>query len=322
MTVKGAAKRGRYGPNSELVDYILGITFEIWEERGVDLIRQYYAPNCVVYSLDAVQQGSDAMVENTHRYLEAFPDRLLLADDVIWSDDIENGFYSSHRIESPMTNLGASAFGPATGKQVRVTAIADCVVQNGRISREWLVRDGMALIQQLGFDPLPAARQIAESRTTATADWLAGELARVPTSGDCDHELAPFAAGVLRACWANEEHEALLSHYAPYAVLHVSPVERHSGALAIAGHFAALRAAFGDVRIAIDHIATQPWGETGHTIAVRWGLTAVHRGAYEGVAATNRRTFVLGVSHWRLLGNRIVTEWTVFDRLGVLAQLV
>ena len=322
MTVEGAAKRGRYGPDSELVDYILGITFEIWEERGVDLIRRYYAPDCMVYSLDAVQQGTDAIVESTHRYLEAFPDRLLLADDVIWSDDLENGFYSSHRIESPMTNLGASAFGPATGKQVRVTAIADCVVQNGRIVREWLVRDGMALIRQLGFDPFPAARRIAESRTAATADWLAGELARVPTSGNCDHELAPFAVEALRACWTNEGREAPQSLYAPYAVLHVSPVERHSGALAIAGHFAALRGAFGDVRIAVDHVATQPWGETGRTVAVRWGLTARHRGAYEGVAATGRSAFILGVSHWRLLGDRIVAEWTVFDRLGVLAQLV
>lgn len=110
--------------------------------------------------------------------------------------------------------------------------------------------------------------------------------------------------------------------YAPYAVLHVSPVERHSGAAAIATHFNALRAAFGEARICIDHIATQPWGETGRSVAVRWGVVAVHQGAYEGVAATDRAVFILGVSHWRLLGDRIVADWTVFDRLGVLAQLV
>ena len=50
MTTKGT-EPGRYGPDSELVDFILGITFEIWEGRGVDLIRQYYAPDCVVYGL-------------------------------------------------------------------------------------------------------------------------------------------------------------------------------------------------------------------------------------------------------------------------------
>ena len=164
MAAKTPTKRGRYGAGSELVDYILGITFEIWEERGVELIHQYYAPDCVVHGLDAVQQGAQAMVESTRTYLNPFLDRLLLADEVIWSNDLEHGFYSSHRIQSPMTNLGASAFGPATGKPVRVTAIADCVVKNGRITQEWLVRDGLALVRQLGFDALPAAWRIAESR--------------------------------------------------------------------------------------------------------------------------------------------------------------
>ena len=322
VTIKTPTKRGRYGADSELVDYILGITFEIWEERGVELIHQYYAPDCVVHGLDAVQQGVQAMVESTHAYLSAFPDRLLLADEVIWSNDLERGFYSSHRIESPMTNLGASAFGPATGKSVRVTAIADCVVEDGVITQEWLVRDGLTLVRQLGFDALAAARRIAESRTAATAAWLAGELARVPTGEDCDHELQPLASRVLRACWETGAKQELGSLYAPYAVLHVSPLERHSGAPAIASHFAALRAAFGEACIRIDHIAVQPWGQTGRSIAVRWGLAALHLGAYEGRPASGRRVFILGVSHWRLLGDRIVTDWTLFDRLGLLAQIV
>ena len=57
MAAKTPTKRGRYGTGSELVDYILGITFEIWEERGIELIHQYYAPDCVVHGLDAVQHG-------------------------------------------------------------------------------------------------------------------------------------------------------------------------------------------------------------------------------------------------------------------------
>ena len=322
MTAETAVQRGRHGPHSELIDYILGITFEIWEERRVELIHQYYAPDCLVHGLDAVQQGAQAMADSTRAYLSAFPDRLLLADEVIWCNDCAHGFYSSHRIESPMTNLGASAFGPATGKSVRVAAIADCVVKNGVITREWLVRDGLALIRQLGFDALPAARRIAESRSAATAAWLASELARVPAGEDCDHELRPLAGRVLRACWESGAQEEFRSLYAPYAVLHLSPLERCSGAPAIESHFAALRKAFGESCIRIDHIAAQPWGETGRSVAVRWGLAARHQGAYEGLPASGRRLFILGISHWRMLGDRIVTDWTLFDRLGTLAQLV
>ena len=321
MNGKTEAKRGRYGADSELVDYILGITFEIWEGRGLELIHQYYAPDCRLHSLAGVQQGAQAVVDGARAYLRAFPDRLLLADEVIWSDDLERGFYSSHRIESPMTNLGASAFGPVTGKSVRVAAIADCVVENGLITREWLIRDGLALVRQLGFAELPAARQLAASRSAATAEWLASELARLPNGEDYDHELRPLASQVLRACWESGAQGALRSLYAPYAVLHLSPLERCSGAAAIASHFAALRRAFGEACIRIDHIAAQPWGQTGRSVAVRWGLAAVHQGTYEGLPASGRQVFVLGVSHWRLLGNRIVTDWTLFDRLGLLAQI-
>ena len=322
MAAKTPTKRGRYGAGAELVDYILGITFEIWEERSVELIHQYYAPDCVVHGLDAVQHGAQAMVESTRAYLNAFPDRLLLADEVIWSGDQAGGFLSSHRIISPMTNLGASTYGPATGKSVRVAAIADCLVENGLITREWLVRDGLALIRQLGFDALPAARRIAESRCAATADWLASELARVPAGEDYDHELTPLAGQVLRTCWESGAQGELQALYAPYAVLHLSPLERCSGAPAIESHFAALRAAFGEACIRIDHIAVQPWGQTGRSVAVRWGLSAVHQGTYEGQPASRHRVFILGVSHWRLLGNRIVTDWTLFDRLALLAQTV
>ena len=143
-----APKQGAYGANDDLVDYILGITFEIWEAGGVDLIEQYYSPKTIVYALDGITKGSAEMIVGTNAMLAAFPDRLLLADDVIGKGDAHKG-YSSHRVLSPMTNTGESMFGPATGKQVRITNMADCVVDEGVITLEWLARDNLALVRQL-----------------------------------------------------------------------------------------------------------------------------------------------------------------------------
>lgn len=315
-------ERGAYGAESEPADFIAGITFEIWEQRGVELIRQYYAPDCVVYGLDGLVLGAQAMVRGTYDYLEAFPDRRLLADAVIWSRDQPGQFHSSHRIDSPMTNLGPSAFGPATGNSVRVAAIADCWVEQGVITREWLVRDGLALVKQLGFDALPAARRLHRERDQVTSDWLQAEFKRAGRDPNCDHELASYARQVLSNCWRDGGLADAESPYAPYAVLHRSPRERHSGTDAIEAHFAALRAAFGDVRIAVDHIAAQPWGHSGQDIAVRWGLAVRHRGAFEGAPIDGRPAYILGVSHWRVVEGRIAVDWTLFDGLGVLAQLV
>ena len=41
---------------------------------------------------------------------------MLLVDDVIWSGNREDGYYSSHRIISPMTNEGPTLFGPEIGR--------------------------------------------------------------------------------------------------------------------------------------------------------------------------------------------------------------
>ncbi len=142
-----------YGADCSVTDYILGITFEIWEEGQVDKILQYYSEDCPVYGLDGITRGAAQMVEQTHATLKAFPDRLLIGDDVIWTGTVSNGF-SSHRVLSPMTNLGDTAFGPATGRSVRVMNMADCEITDGQISREWLVRDNLALVRQLGFDPV------------------------------------------------------------------------------------------------------------------------------------------------------------------------
>ena len=78
-----AINTGEYGADDDLVDYILGITFEIWEQGNVDLINQYYGPSTVVWALDGITHGATEMIAGTNAMLQAFPDRLLLGDDVI-----------------------------------------------------------------------------------------------------------------------------------------------------------------------------------------------------------------------------------------------
>ena len=118
------AKRGAYGADDDIVDYILGITFEIWEQRGVELVHQYYADDCVVWGIDGITHGSQAVVDSTWATLEAFPDRNLLAENVIWSGNRRDGYYTSHRLLSRATNRGATVYGPATGINIRMKSFA------------------------------------------------------------------------------------------------------------------------------------------------------------------------------------------------------
>src|SRR5690349_22538737 len=110
----------------DLPDYILGITKEIWEDRGVATLRRYYAPDIIVRSPASAVRGNEGVIAATMATLAEFPDRTLLGEDVIWSGDEEAGFLSSHRLLSTATHLGDAAYGPATGKTLRYRIIADC----------------------------------------------------------------------------------------------------------------------------------------------------------------------------------------------------
>ena len=60
----------------DIVDYIIKITHRIWEEKGVGIIYDTYANNCVVHTGDGASVGSQNVVSNTLSMLHAFPGRL------------------------------------------------------------------------------------------------------------------------------------------------------------------------------------------------------------------------------------------------------
>ena len=316
-------KKGAYGPDDDLVDYILGITFEIWEERGIELIDEYYGPQTVVFALDGITRGSAAMIDGTAAMLVAFPDRLLLGDDVIGKGDCHSG-YSSHRVLSPMTNSGDSMFGPATGKQVRIMNMADCVVEEGVIVREWLARDNLALVRQLGFDARDSARLIKNRHSTELTEWFASETDRLNAPqieagvsyADVDSQK------LLQALWLSGDESLMDSAYHPYAVMHRSPVEIISGRSEISRHYGRLRKAFECSAASIDHTAEQPGRNGVDSVAVRWTVAGTHVGDYLGIKATGKPVLIMGVTHRRIVLGRIAVEWTVFDSLGVMAQLL
>ena len=62
---------------------------------------------------------------------------------------------------STATNLGDSNFGPATGKKINFRTVIDCATTNNRIHEEWLVRDNLWIVTQLGLNPREVAKQMA-----------------------------------------------------------------------------------------------------------------------------------------------------------------
>lgn len=317
---------------ADFVDYIIRCTHRIWEEKNLGLIHTHYTPDCLVHTLGGRTVGAEEVVRNTAKTLASFPDRSLFGDHVIWGGDAATGFYSSHRITSLMTNAGPGEFGPATGRVVRVTTIADCAVRENRIYEEWLARDNSHIARQLGLDPMALARaQAARSPDPAHEDWRLAEIARVsaasgptPSAPPADPAADPraFAEAVFGTIWNGRSPGAVRDLYAANARAEVPGGRSLFGHGEIAGWAIALLAAFPDFRLTVDHVCAVPCPSGGIDIAVRWCLAGTHLGGGLYGPATGRTALILGITHWDVRDGRIAREWTVFDEIALLRQLV
>ena len=151
---------------TDIVDYIVRCTHRIWDERDVGLIYTHYTHNAVMYSALGTVYDREDIVRDTIQRLVTFPERRGMATQVIWRGDDVDGFYTSHLVTGSGRHTQPGPFGKPTGRSFTSRTIADCMVFENRIFREWLVSDAMALVRQLGLD----AHAIAGARATEMLD--------------------------------------------------------------------------------------------------------------------------------------------------------
>jgi len=317
---------------TDIVDYILRITYRIWEGKQVGLCHDYYSEDCPVYTLAGYTEGAEQVVQNTLKTLGSFPDRTLHADNIIWGGDPGEGFHTSHLITTNMTNLGPSEFGPATDAQAQIQVIAHCVVKDNRVIEEWLVRDNLALALQLGVDPL----QWAEEQATQPVDensrfhqWRKTEIERVgkksrarvsyPESLGSDPE--QLVAAALQNIWNARLPGDCRILYAENARLHASAREDYDGVTDINRFYLDLLGSIPDARISVDYLCSNSMLEQDQYVAARWTVAGTHSGGALWGAPTHAPLLILGESHYRIANGKVVEEWLVFDELAVLTQV-
>lgn len=306
---------------ASLPDYILGITERIWEQRGLHLIRRWYAPDCVMLTPAGPVRGAEAVLRGTLETLHAFPDRQLLGEDVIWSDDgPARGLLSSHRVRSCMTHLGEGPFGAPTGRRVETLTVADCLVKDGVIVEEWLVRDQAGIAVQLGLDPAELGRRLA---ARDTAPWHL-EMAAAVRRGEAEphavrqpHWAAEALAAMLEAVF-NEARLAALPDLHDRAVALVLPGNRQvAGITALDRFLLGYLAAFPGGRLVVDHaIALEEPGRPVRA-AVRWRLAAAHAGFGAFGPPSGAEVLVLGITQAEFAGPRIHRAWWLVDELSL-----
>lgn len=306
-------------------DYILGITKEIWEHRGIATLNHYYAPDITVRSPAGVVIGNQGVIAATMATLAEFPDRELLGDDVIWSDDGEGGFLSSHRIFTTATHSGDGGYGPASGTKLGYWVIADCAARHNQIYDEWLIRDQGAIVRQLGLDPKRyAADQIdAEGgfEQAATPFTPAADRPALYKGTGNDHETGQRYEHLLTSLM-EADFTAVDESYDRAVQAELPGGSTAHGRQTLDSFWMSLRSALPDADFAVHHRIGRHDPELSPRAALRWSLTGTHNGWGRFGPPSGAEIHVMGLSHAEFGPRGLRREWILFDETAIWKQIL
>ena len=306
-------------------DYILKITKEIWEDRGIHTLHRYYAPNIVVRTPMSVAKGNQSVIGATLATLAEFPDRQLLGEDVIWSGTPEAGMLSSHRILSTATHLGDGAYGPASGKKFRYRILADCHAINNQIDDEWLIRDNGAVVRQMGQTPEFFARtQINREGgpSTCTPVFLPEHDIEGPYKGRGNgnpwgQRYAKVLNGLMAADMATVKRD-----YDRAAQVEYAGGVSSNGWDAIDRFWTPLRAALPDATFTVEHQIGNEDPMLSPRAAIRWSLRGKHTGWGAFGPPSGAEIYIMGIAHAEFGPWGIRRECVLYDEVGVWKQIL
>lgn len=304
--------------------YIIDITYKIWEEQGVERIREWYTADCPVRSPSGVSNSVEDVISGTLSSMEVFPNRDLLAEDVIIGD-MADGFLSSHRVRSVGVHAGDGYLGSATNRPITTLAIADCLCRNNQVVEEWVLGDQTRILTQIGIDPVAYGKKVGRDSREAYAignkamrqRWANPE--GLTTIGD--KAIANIILGTYAAVW-NEKNLTVMDERYDRAVRFEGPGELPLyGRNRTANLLTSILASIPDGRFEPHFIIVRQQEARPVRIALRWTFCGTHSGYGRYGEPTGSPIAILGISHFELRNGLIANEWFVMDEVAIYAQI-
>ena len=310
--------------------YILGITKEIWEERKIAKLNDYYANDIVVRSPASVVIGNDNVIAATMATLAEFPDRTLLGEDVIWCGAKGEGMLSSHRLISTATHSHHGLYGAPSEKYLQYRIIADCHAINNKIDDEWLIRDQGAIVRQLGLDPKDYASNLIERE--------GGPKKCIQPYTPANDTVGPYLGKGNTNIWGKRlastiekimhyELDTIFNEYDRSAQLEYPGGITTRSFKGADSFWTGLRSSFPHAKFKVHHVIGRDDKNMPPRAAVRWSLHGKHDGFGAFSEPTGAEVFVLGITHAEygelIQGEpKIRREWTLFDEVSIWKQIL
>ncbi len=273
-------------------------------------------------------------MRDTLQRLVSFPERRGMATQVIWSGDEDQGFYTSHLVTGTGRHSQHGHLGAPTGRMFTSRTIADCMIYENKIYREWVVADTTAILQQLGLDVAAYADRIARAACDKGLVSLdIGEnrqqIGQYPTEAEADLSLASTDTERHTLRWLHDVYNrkmlgTIAQVYAPTVQYHGPLMAELYGVASVIHQSLGLIGSLPDAAFTAQHICSTPCAEGGEKVAVRWIMEGHHLGygiLHHLGAPTGKRVQIMGISHFHYKHGKIVDEWRVYDEASLLVQV-
>ena len=328
------AMRGFDAIYTDIVDYIVRCTHKIWDERDIGLIYSHYTHNCVLYGTTGTIYTREEVVRDTIQRLVSFPERRGMATQVIWKGDEDQGFYTSHLVTGTGRHTQNGHLGAPTGRVFTSRTIADCMIFENKIYREWVVADTTAILQQLGLDVQAYAERIAKaSFDKGLVSLDIGEnrhqIGQYPPEAEADVSLASTETERHTLSWMHDVYNrkmlgTVAKVCAPTVQYHGPLMAELYGVASVIHQTLGLIGSLPDAAFTPQHICSNPCEEGGEKVAVRWIMEGHHLGF--GIlnhlgAPTGKRVQLMGITHFHYKNGKIVDEWRTYDEASMLVQV-
>jgi predicted ester cyclase len=136
-------------PLGAATDFVLSSLHDIWNRRLVGRIDEVYAAELAWQVGSGPPAGREDLATHVLAWLAAFPDLSLHVDQLICQEDLRG---AAARLGLAWTLLGThtkpGAYGPPTGRRIRLSGLSQLRVEGGRIVAQWDVSGALGLAAQ------------------------------------------------------------------------------------------------------------------------------------------------------------------------------
>ena len=314
-----------------IVDYIVRITYRIWEDRDVEYILDTYSSFSKVFDDYGLQFGNQKIVDDTHHTTGAFSNIKLIADEVIWAGNDEIGFHTSHRTIIRGTNDGPSNFGPATNKDIDILVIANCVVLENRIFLEHVCYNTSSMLSQLGMNLDHMAKKLA---ATAPLGWPRDQktwndlknaarpeipiFENLPITG---FDIDRFLRITFENLWNKRDFDELDLNFVENLQFEGPTNRKFNGLKDYQDFLKSLATCFPDLELQVDEIYWMGDEIDGFLSSTRWSASGTHKGSGVYGPPTGSQVQIWGITQNEIQKGRITKEWMLFNEMDLMMQI-